>query len=1098
MKIFVSSTNDLKAHRDAACGAIRKLGHECVHMADFPASSLSPAEYCQGRINECDLFIGIIGPLRGSMLPDRSKSFVEFEYECARGAGKPCLMFLSRADFRVRADDAAQERDDGRILHQHFRARLGRNGVHGEFSEQPDAIGQAIAVAVAQRSPTLETSRERFIADYRKSLSALYSSWDLGSVGIVQASGTGPPTKATLDEMYVPLRLGKGFDALKVDRGDVIGPETLISRGRVKQFVIRGAAGAGKSTWMRWTFRRLLSHAKAFPIMMELRRLAQVVQAAPMGRERSLQNYLQRWAEQFLGSDADWLLRVIEEPGDLVPVLLIDGWDELGDLGAELREQLLGFMAARPLVRVIVTCRPYGKWPPSHTDGFEVLDIQPLSDEEISQFAQRFYAICYGEDRHAAEDALARLQSEIRGSSDAASLARTPLLLTMMLLISRSRELPDKRHRLFEACIWNFLVDIPRRKVATGMVTSLDHWLPDDGAERLQVVARMAHTLQEQGYHARERTVVVRTWDDMAAALPPEWPPAWRFGFLRWLAGPAGLLVENSDDMLSFCHLNFQEYLVAWHLEASIDGEDDRIAMCRGHMTNGSWWETIRLWAAVLEGRSRAKLEPVLAALLSDEVCGMWLVGAMLADGIGNDLLFLTWTEAVAKALQSRPPAEASRRCALAWSRTRQDVRRQQLRNAVEALASEANWLQWIRYREWVRDASLPSEFPLPPLNAGALVSACDHGSRPLNPQEIGVARVLCAGAPIWPGNPQWELALLNTWPSVRRLAGMRLQSLANAGASLNELKFAARKVLQPPSWDNATINAAERLLRDIEWEISRHLDGRTREVVHANWIRPLVAYWVLYLGFRVEQPILVRSCLREAARLLQIWYRHARTAKASLDFQEASRIEAEDWVLRLARDWDEQWESSTHVPWLDSVARGLARSLGVSEQANQATAIDFAKVEVSSVGRVFSGFWLARLDDAHVSREVNLISDACAVGFESNQTLIGNLERKLADQRIDPLWVCLARHLAGRSSKDDRAFLTHLASVPDERNGDETIYWGLRYIVRGDVVLNDGTIVPLDGLADEVGRPHLSYLDPARQLDWDRARSDSRSIKEA
>jgi hypothetical protein len=46
-------------------------------------------------------------------------------------------------------------------------------------------------------------------------------------------------------------------------------------------------------------------------------------------------------------------------------VLLIDGWDELGDLGEEVREKLAGFLEIFPRVLAVVTSRPYGEGRPS-------------------------------------------------------------------------------------------------------------------------------------------------------------------------------------------------------------------------------------------------------------------------------------------------------------------------------------------------------------------------------------------------------------------------------------------------------------------------------------------------------------------------------------------------------------------------------------------------------------------------------------------------------------------------------------------------------------------------------------------------------------
>jgi len=59
--------------------------------------------------------------------------------------------------------------------------------------------------------------------------------------------------------------------------GAVIEPAALLARKQ--PLIVRGPAGAGKTTWLRWTFRRLLDadeHPDAVPLFIELRVLARI------------------------------------------------------------------------------------------------------------------------------------------------------------------------------------------------------------------------------------------------------------------------------------------------------------------------------------------------------------------------------------------------------------------------------------------------------------------------------------------------------------------------------------------------------------------------------------------------------------------------------------------------------------------------------------------------------------------------------------------------------------------------------------------------------------------------------------------------------
>jgi hypothetical protein len=75
-----------------------------------------------------------------------------------------------------------------------------------------------------------------------------------------------------------------------------------------------------------------------------------------------------------------------------------------------------------------------------------------------------------------------------------------------------------------------------------------------------------------------------------------------------------------------------------------------------------------------------------------------------------------------------------------------------------------------------------------------------------------------------------------------------------------------------------------------------------------------------------------------------------------------------------------------------------------------------------------------------------------------------------------DPLWPALARHITRNPSLDDRALLEEIAQAPARRK--PPLSWGLQYIVRGDIVLSDGSFVRLDELCDTLDLPHLPYLE--------------------
>src|SRR5262249_15945070 len=155
--------------------------------------------------------------------------------------------------------------------------------------------------------------------------------------------GAGQPVTATLDRMYLPLRLGKNKDPNKVDDGRVLDHEALLACKN--PFVICGAAGSGKTTWMRWTYRRLMElvgQRRAGQFVIELRDVGRVWGAA-RPKERTIEAYLcAKLAEGGVWEARQALVALLKANEGPRPVLLVDGWDELGELGKDFREKLVG------------------------------------------------------------------------------------------------------------------------------------------------------------------------------------------------------------------------------------------------------------------------------------------------------------------------------------------------------------------------------------------------------------------------------------------------------------------------------------------------------------------------------------------------------------------------------------------------------------------------------------------------------------------------------------------------------------------------------------------------------------------------------------
>ena len=126
-QVFISHTSDMARFPEdrpfvqAALDAVGRAGMAPVDMRHFAARDGSPADYCQQRVHECEIYVAVIGFQYGSLVPGEEISFTELEFQAASVVGVPRLIFL--------LEDAAcpsQLNDTDRGPVERFRQRLRR------------------------------------------------------------------------------------------------------------------------------------------------------------------------------------------------------------------------------------------------------------------------------------------------------------------------------------------------------------------------------------------------------------------------------------------------------------------------------------------------------------------------------------------------------------------------------------------------------------------------------------------------------------------------------------------------------------------------------------------------------------------------------------------------------------------------------------------------------------------------------------------------------------------------------------------------------------------------------------------------------------
>jgi Domain of unknown function (DUF4062)/inactive STAND len=158
-KIFLSSTaRDFGECCKELARVLNALeGWHCVWMEDFSASDATSVEYCQKRVQQCDVYVGVIGTLYGSSPPYSDISFTQHEYEAAVTKGMPRLIFLTREDFRIPAN--LRDTDMNREAQQKFRERVCQERMVKFFDDPKDLRAHVIASLFHLAEETGETAR---------------------------------------------------------------------------------------------------------------------------------------------------------------------------------------------------------------------------------------------------------------------------------------------------------------------------------------------------------------------------------------------------------------------------------------------------------------------------------------------------------------------------------------------------------------------------------------------------------------------------------------------------------------------------------------------------------------------------------------------------------------------------------------------------------------------------------------------------------------------------------------------------------------------------------------------------------------------------
>ncbi|NQV26212.1 MAG: HEAT repeat domain-containing protein, partial [Rhodopirellula sp.] len=385
--------------------------------------------------------------------------------------------------------------------------------------------------------------------------------------------------------------------------------------------VITGEPGSGKSTLLRylllgildppvdaadeplpWTAAFTATAHEHFPFLIELRDYHFTCEAE--SEVNSLMDYARYLGETMgYGINDQWLDQRLKSGPSLI---LFDGLDEIFDPKRRdhVMQQIVGFTETYPLAQVIVTSRPHGYHEGIlRPAGFAHFRLQDLDRQQKAHFTRAWFQRVFPNEPQHAQQRIDRVLDSVDRSPSVRWLAGNPLLLTIMCLIARERELPEERAEFYEQCLdvlvhqWEVNNHLETEELAFLTVYRKKELLRRIAFEMQASKAGLRgnfiaeeHLLQitrawfEETYDNLKGTESERAAQKMVEGL-------WQRNYVLCPRGPK---------LYGFLHRTFMEFLTATEYVRRFEKTDDFTladldAVFRAHGNDPEWSEVLRL-----------------------------------------------------------------------------------------------------------------------------------------------------------------------------------------------------------------------------------------------------------------------------------------------------------------------------------------------------------------------------------------------------------------------------------------------------------------------------------------------------------------------
>ena len=412
-----------------------------------------------------------------------------------------------------------------------------------------------------------------------------------------------------LDQVFVDLRMDNvpvhqartGVTSLLEGKHQIW--KYLNSNTNKRPLAILGPPGSGKTTLLKsmaiaYNAKRRDRRKKGipdyFPVMLFLRdHTEEITKADTISLPDVIANSLRRY-EMDNAPPESWWANLLSKGQCLV---MLDGLDEVAD--AEKRKAVVSWVDRQitkyAANQFVVSSRPHG-YESNPLQGVTILEVAGFDNNQISTFVNNWYlaneVMSAGKDdpgiRQQAKSGARDLLARLAGASNLAELAVNPLLLTMIATVHRYRSsLPGRRVELYEEI---FEVFLGKRAQSKGLELDLTPFQKKDVLQPL-AFEMMKRKVREIA-HADALAIIKAPLSLVSTSVTPE-------DFLKEVENDSGLLQERENDIYSFSHLTFQEYLASVFVK-----EQEAEELLIEHVETSWWHEVIRLYSARADASS--------------------------------------------------------------------------------------------------------------------------------------------------------------------------------------------------------------------------------------------------------------------------------------------------------------------------------------------------------------------------------------------------------------------------------------------------------------------------------------------------------------